>query len=142
MEISEFPGAWRADAFLTLPTAFTTPPYTPIDLRVSKDVKWVSFSLDTKGRFLIPVVVERSPCRCDRSTGQVHTLRSKTAAYSPLVLVIIASYYVMLFAVLGGSDHALVWELVIAVAFSTVAIIGRLSFPTLVGAGIHCTRSL
>jgi hypothetical protein len=51
------------------------------------------------------------------------------------VLVIIASYYV-LFAVLGGSGHALVWELVIAVAFSTVAIIGALFFPTLVGTGI------
>jgi hypothetical protein len=51
------------------------------------------------------------------------------------VLVIIASYYV-LFAVLGGSGHALVWELVIAVVFSTVAIIGALFFPTLVGAGI------
>jgi hypothetical protein len=51
------------------------------------------------------------------------------------VLVIIASYYV-LFAVLGGSNHALVWELVIAIAFSTVAIIGALFLPTLVGAGI------
>ncbi|MDF0643958.1 MAG: hypothetical protein P0111_07995 [Nitrospira sp.] len=51
------------------------------------------------------------------------------------VLVIIASYYV-LFAVLGGSSHALVWELVIAVAFSTVAIIGALFYPTLVGTGI------
>ena len=51
------------------------------------------------------------------------------------VLVIIASYYV-LFAVLGGSGHALVWELVIAVAFSTVAIIGALFFPKLVGTGI------
>ncbi len=51
------------------------------------------------------------------------------------VLVIIASYYV-LFAVLGGSSHALVWELVIAVVFSTVAIIGALFLPTLVGTGI------
>lgn len=51
------------------------------------------------------------------------------------VLVIIASYYV-LFAVLDGSGHALVWELVIAVAFSTVAIIGALFLPTLVGIGI------
>jgi uncharacterized membrane protein HdeD (DUF308 family) len=51
------------------------------------------------------------------------------------VLVIIASYYV-LFAVLGGSSHALVWELLIAVAFSTVAIIGALFLPTLVGIGI------
>lgn len=51
------------------------------------------------------------------------------------VLVIIASYYV-LFAVLGGSSRALVWELVIAVVFSTAAIIGALFYPTLVGAGI------
>jgi len=51
------------------------------------------------------------------------------------VLVIIASYYV-LFAVLGGSSHALVWELVIAVVFSTVAIIGALFLPMLVGTGI------
>ena len=51
------------------------------------------------------------------------------------VLVIIASYYV-LFAVLDGSGHALAWELVIAVAFSAVAIIGALVLPTLVGIGI------
>jgi uncharacterized protein DUF6010 len=51
------------------------------------------------------------------------------------VLVIIASYYV-LFAVLGGSGHALVWELIIVVAFSTVAIIGALFLPTLVGTAI------
>jgi hypothetical protein len=51
------------------------------------------------------------------------------------VLVIIASYYV-LFAVLDGSSHALVWELVFAVAFSIVAIIGALFLPTLVGIGI------
>lgn len=51
------------------------------------------------------------------------------------VLVIIASYYV-LFAVLGGSVHALAWELIIVVAFSTVAIIGALFLPTLVGAAI------
>lgn len=51
------------------------------------------------------------------------------------VLIIIASYYV-LFAVLGGSGHALVWELILVVAFSTIAIIGALFFPTLVGTGI------
>lgn len=51
------------------------------------------------------------------------------------VLVIIASYYV-LFAVLGGSGHALIWELVVAVAFSSAAIIGALYVPTLVGIGI------
>jgi uncharacterized membrane protein HdeD (DUF308 family) len=42
----------------------------------------------------------------------------------------------VLFAVLGGSNQALVCELVIAIAFSTVAIIGALFLPTLVGAGI------
>jgi hypothetical protein len=51
------------------------------------------------------------------------------------ILVIVASYYV-LFAVLDSSAHALVWELVIAVAFSTVAITGALFLPTLVGIGI------
>ena len=51
------------------------------------------------------------------------------------VLVVIASYYV-LFAVLGGSGHALIWELAIAAAFSTVAIVGALFLPTLVGIGI------
>ena len=51
------------------------------------------------------------------------------------VLVIIASYYV-LFAVLSGSSHALIWELAIAIAFSTVAILGALFLPTLVGMGI------
>jgi hypothetical protein len=51
------------------------------------------------------------------------------------ILVIIASYYV-LFAVLGGSRQALGWELVIAVVFSTVAIIGALVLPALVGIGI------
>lgn len=51
------------------------------------------------------------------------------------VLVVIASYYV-LFAVLDGSSHVLVWELVIAIAFSMVAIIGALFLPTLVGTGI------
>jgi hypothetical protein len=56
-------------------------------------------------------------------------------SFYPTVLVIIASYYV-LFAVLGGSGHALAWELVVAVGFSTVAIIGALFLPMLVGIGI------
>ena len=51
------------------------------------------------------------------------------------VLVIIASYYV-LFAVLGGSSRALFWELVIALGFSTIAVLGALSLPMLVGTGI------
>lgn len=41
------------------------------------------------------------------------------------ILVVIASYYV-LFAVMGGSGHALIWELVVAAAFSTIAIVGAL----------------
>ena len=57
------------------------------------------------------------------------------------VLVIIASYYV-LFAVLGGSGHALVWELIIALAFSMVAIIGALFLSHARGDWNHCTRSL
>lgn len=51
------------------------------------------------------------------------------------VLVIIPSYYIV-FAVMGGSSRALVWELLAAVAFSTVAIMGALYFPLLVGVGI------
>ena len=35
-----------------------------------------------------------------------------------------------------GSRQALVWELVVAVAFSTVAITGALRLPLLVGVGI------
>jgi hypothetical protein len=42
----------------------------------------------------------------------------------------------VLFAVLGGSRHALVWELAIAAAFSTAAILGALFLPILVGTGI------
>jgi hypothetical protein len=56
-------------------------------------------------------------------------------SFYPTVLIIIASYYV-LFAVLDGSSHVLVWDLVIAVAFSIVAITGALFFPILVGIGI------
>jgi len=56
-------------------------------------------------------------------------------SFYPTVLVVIASYY-LLFAVMGGSGQALAWELVAAVAFSAVAIIGALHLPLLVGAGI------
>jgi len=56
-------------------------------------------------------------------------------SFYPTVLVVIASYY-LLFAVMGGSGQALVWELVAAVAFSTMAIIGALHLPLLVGVGI------
>ena len=56
-------------------------------------------------------------------------------SFYPTVLVVIASYYI-LFAVIGGSGQALVWELVVAVAFSAVAIVGGLHLPLLVGLGI------
>lgn len=55
--------------------------------------------------------------------------------FYPTVLIIIASYYV-LFAVLGGSSHALFWELVVAFAFLAIAVVGSLRFPLLVGAAI------
>ena len=56
-------------------------------------------------------------------------------SFYPTVLIVIATYY-MLFAVMGGSVQALAWELVVAVAFSAVAIIGGLHLPVLVGVGI------
>lgn len=56
-------------------------------------------------------------------------------SFYPTVLMIIASYYV-LFAVMGGSSRALGWELAVALAFSTIAIIGALHAPVLVGVGI------
>lgn len=56
-------------------------------------------------------------------------------SFYPTILIIIASYYV-LFAILGGSGHALSWELVIACLFSAIAIFGSLRSPLLVGAGI------
>ncbi|MDP1767580.1 MAG: hypothetical protein Q8L74_02115 [Nitrospirota bacterium] len=56
-------------------------------------------------------------------------------SFYPTVLVVIAAYYI-LFAVMGGSGQALAWELVAAVAFSVVAIMGALHMPVLVGVGI------
>jgi len=56
-------------------------------------------------------------------------------SFYPTVLIIISSYYV-LFAVLGGSTRALGWEMVFTLAFLTVAILGALHAPVLVGAGI------
>ncbi len=61
--------------------------------------------------------------------------------FYPTVLIIIPSYYV-LFAILGGSSRALLWETVVAVAFSVVAVSGALRFPFLVGGGIAATASL
>lgn len=83
---------------------------------------------------MIPVVVGLLLAAGIAALGKSTRFDEDRSFYST-VLIIIASYYV-LFAVLGGSGHALVWELVIAVAFSTVAIVGALFLPTLVGAGI------
>jgi hypothetical protein len=44
-------------------------------------------------------------------------------AFYPTVLIVIASYYA-LFAVMGGSTHALVVEAVVAAVFLVVAIVG------------------
>ena len=51
------------------------------------------------------------------------------------VLIIIASYY-LLFAILGEAPNTLVWETLVALAFSAIAIVGALRFPLLVGIGI------
>ncbi len=64
-----------------------------------------------------------------------YTRFDQDRSFYPTVLIIIASYYI-LFAVMGGSRHALAWELVVAAAFSTVAIIGALHVPVLAGVGI------
>lgn len=83
---------------------------------------------------MIPVIVGVLLAIGVAALGKFTRFDEDRSFYST-VLIIIASYYV-LFAVLGGSGHALVWELLIAVAFSTVAIIGALFLPMLVGAGI------
>jgi hypothetical protein len=56
-------------------------------------------------------------------------------AFYPTVLVVIASYYV-LFAVMGGSVHAMVVELVIMTAFLGVAVAGFKSNLWLVAAAL------
>ncbi|BFU93344.1 MAG: hypothetical protein NTNFB02_00660 [Nitrospira sp.] len=98
------------------------------------NVPWVGSSLDTAKRDLMPVVVGLLLAVGIAALAKF-TRFDKDRSFYSTVLIIIASYYV-LFAVLGGSRHALVWELVIAVAFSTIAITGALAQPTLVGAGI------
>lgn len=65
-----------------------------------------------------------------RSTGF-----DRDRSFFPTVLVVIASYYI-LFAVMGGSRQALVWELAAAVVFSTLAVMGALHLNVLVGMGI------
>ena len=83
---------------------------------------------------MIPVVVGVLLAVGVAALGKFTRFDEDRSFYST-VLVIIASYYV-LFATLGGSGHALVWELVVAVGFSAVAIIGALYLPMLVGIGI------
>jgi hypothetical protein len=56
-------------------------------------------------------------------------------AYYPVVLIVIAWYYV-LFAVISGSMQALLLESVVMVAFTTVAVIGFRSNLWLAAAGI------
>ncbi len=66
--------------------------------------------------------------------GRVTRFDRDRSFYST-ILVIIASYYI-LFAVLGASTKALVWETAVATIFSAVAVLGALRFPLLVGIGI------
>lgn len=83
---------------------------------------------------MIPVVVGVLLAVGVAALGKFTRFDEDRSFYST-VLVIIASYYV-LFATLGGPGHALVWELVVAVGFSAVAIIGALYLSMLVGIGI------
>ena len=66
--------------------------------------------------------------------GKVTRFDQDRSFYST-VLIIIASYYV-LFAIQGASTDALVWEIVVALAFLAVALFGALRVPLLVGIGI------
>ena len=66
--------------------------------------------------------------------GKITRFDQDRSFYST-VLVIIASYY-LLFAIQGASPNVLVWEMVVALAFSLVAVFGALRFPLLVGVGI------
>ena len=56
-------------------------------------------------------------------------------SFYPTILIIIASYYI-LFAILGDSRHALIWESAVAVAFSAIGVFGSLRVPLLAGAAI------
>jgi hypothetical protein len=105
-----------------------------IDLPVINNVKWISFLFERARRHLIPVFVGILLAIGIAALAKFTRFDQDRSFYST-VLIIIASYYV-LFAVLDGSARVLVWELVIAVIFSTVAIIGALFLPTLVGIGI------
>jgi hypothetical protein len=92
------------------------------------------FLIPLQRRYLMPIVVGVL-LAVGIATLAKFTRFDEDRSFYAAVLVIIASYYV-LFAVVGDSSHALVWELAIAIAFSTVAIIGALFLPTLVGIGI------
>lgn len=56
---------------------------------------------------------------------------SKDGAFYPTVLIVVASYYV-LFAVMGGSTHALLVEILIMCGFVSVAAMGFRTTPWLV----------
>jgi hypothetical protein len=56
-------------------------------------------------------------------------------AFYPTLVVVIASYYV-LFAVIGGSTHALVAEALVMAAFALVAVLGFKFSPWLIVAGL------
>jgi hypothetical protein len=62
-------------------------------------------------------------------------------AFYPTVLVVIASYYV-LFAVIGGSGHALVVETLVMTGFLLVALIGFKKNLWLVVAALAAMESL
>jgi len=83
---------------------------------------------------LIPLIAGVLLAVVVAALGKVTRFEQDRGFY-PTVLIIIASYYV-LFAILGGSSHALFWESVVAVAFSAIAVFGSLRFPLLVGAAI------
>jgi hypothetical protein len=56
-------------------------------------------------------------------------------AFYPVATIVIASYYV-LFALMGGSTHALVLELLVALAFFAAAVVGFKSSLWLVVAAL------
>ena len=56
-------------------------------------------------------------------------------SFYPVVLIVVASYYV-LFAVMGGSVQALIVELVIMAAFVLAAVVGMKRHLWLVAAGL------
>ena len=56
-------------------------------------------------------------------------------AFYPTVVIVVASYYV-LFAVLGGSVHALLRESLVMTGFVTAAVLGFRSSPWLVVAAL------